>query len=147
MRFLIIGAGSLGGYYGGMLQKGGADVTFLVRPRRAAQLAERGLVIKTSDNEFVAPVRTVLAGAPSGPYDVVLLVCKAYDLDSAIADFAPMLAPDGVALPLLNGINHIAGRTFSQPTGTLCWSGPRAIATMTRCCAKRISPTPFHLAS
>jgi len=37
MRFLIIGAGALGGYYGGMLLKGGADVTFLVRPRRAAQ--------------------------------------------------------------------------------------------------------------
>jgi 2-dehydropantoate 2-reductase len=108
VRFLIIGAGALGGYYGGMLQKGGADVTFLVRPRRAAQLAERGLVIKTSENEFVAPVKTVLAGALSGPHDVVLLVCKAYDLDSAIADFAPMLAPDGVVLPLLNGINHIA---------------------------------------
>ena len=44
MRFLIVGAGALGGYYGGMLLKGGADVTFLVRPARAARLAERGLV-------------------------------------------------------------------------------------------------------
>ena len=45
MRFLIVGAGALGGYDGGMLLRGGADVTFLVRPRRAAQLAERRLVI------------------------------------------------------------------------------------------------------
>ena len=49
MRSLIIGAGALGGYYGGMLLKGGADVTFLVRPGRAAQLAERGLVVKSAD--------------------------------------------------------------------------------------------------
>src|SRR6516165_4020084 len=63
MRFLIVGAGALGGYYGGMLLKGGADVTFLVRPRRAAQLAERGLTIKEADNTFTTSVRTVQAGA------------------------------------------------------------------------------------
>jgi 2-dehydropantoate 2-reductase len=46
MRFLILGAGGPGGYYGGMLLKGGADAAFLVRPRRAARLAARGLVVK-----------------------------------------------------------------------------------------------------
>lgn len=107
MRFLIIGAGALGGYYGGMLVKGGADVTFLVRPARAAQLAERGLVIKEPDGEFRTPVRTVQAGALGGQYDVVFLTCKAYDLDSAIGEFAGALSPDGAVLPLLNGINHI----------------------------------------
>ena len=84
MRFLIVGAGALGGYYGGMLVKGGADVTFLVRPARAAQLAEGGLVIKRADGEFKTPVKTVTAGAIDGPYDVVLVTCKAYDLDEAI---------------------------------------------------------------
>jgi len=68
MRFLIIGAGALGGYYGGMLLKGGADVTFLVRPRRAAQLAERGLVIKSADGEFVTGVRTVQAAEAEAAY-------------------------------------------------------------------------------
>src|SRR5437763_5060261 len=108
MRFLIIGAGALGGYYGGMLVKGGADVTFLVRPRRAAQLADRGLVVKSADEEFVTRVRTVQAGDIGGPYDVVFLTCKAYDLDTALDDFLPALAPDGAVLPVLNGINHIA---------------------------------------
>jgi 2-dehydropantoate 2-reductase len=107
MRFLIIGAGALGGYYGGMLLKGGADVTFLVRPRRAAQLAERGLVIREPGDVFTTPVKTVQAGTVGGPYDVVFLACKAYDLDSAIDEFAPALAPDGAVLPVLNGINHI----------------------------------------
>ena len=72
MRFLIVGAGALGGYYGGMLLKGGADVTFLVRPRRAAQLAKQGLVIRRADDEFTTPVKTVRAGAIDGPYDCLL---------------------------------------------------------------------------
>ena len=46
MRFLLLGAGSQGSYFGGLLLQGGADVSFLVRPERAAELAERGLVIK-----------------------------------------------------------------------------------------------------
>jgi 2-dehydropantoate 2-reductase len=107
VRFLIIGAGALGGYYGGMLLKGGADVTFLVRPRRAAQLAERGLIIKRAEGEFSTPVNAVSAGAIDGPYEVVLLACKAYDLDAAIEDFTPALSTDGAVLPILNGINHI----------------------------------------
>lgn len=108
MRVLIIGAGALGGYYGAMLLKGGADVTFLLRPRRAAQLAERGLIVKRADGEFRTPIRAVLAGAIEGCYDIVLLACKAYDLEAAIEDFAPALSPSGAILPVLNGINHIA---------------------------------------
>jgi 2-dehydropantoate 2-reductase len=107
VRFLIVGAGALGGYYGGMLLKGGADVTFLVRPRRGAQLAEGGLVIKRAESEFSTPVKAVSAGAIGGPYEVVLLACKAYDLDAAIDDFAAALSTDGTVLPVLNGINHI----------------------------------------
>ena len=108
MRFLIVGVGALGGYYGGMLVKGSADVTFLVRQRRVAQLAERGLVVKRADGEFKTPIKTVTADAIDGPYDVVLVTCKAYDLDAAIDDFAPALSPGGAVLPVLNGINHIA---------------------------------------
>jgi 2-dehydropantoate 2-reductase len=49
----------------------------------------------------------VTAHAVDGPYDVVFVTCKAYDLDAAIHDFAPALSPGGAVLPLLNGINHI----------------------------------------
>jgi len=108
VRFLIIGAGALGGYYGGMLVKGGADVTFLVRPRRTAQLAERGLVVKMPDGEYRALVKTVISSTVGGPYDVVFVACKAYGLDAAIDDFAPALSSNGAVLPVLNGINHIA---------------------------------------
>jgi 2-dehydropantoate 2-reductase len=52
MRYLVLGAGALGGYFGARLLMGGADVHFLVRPRRAAQLADRGLVVKARDVEI-----------------------------------------------------------------------------------------------
>jgi 2-dehydropantoate 2-reductase len=107
MRFLILGAGALGGYFGGMLAKGGADVTFLVRPRRAAQLAGRGLVVKTPAGEFAVPAETVQAGEVVAPYDVVLLACKAYDLDSAVEAIAPAVGDDTAILTVLNGIGHL----------------------------------------
>ena len=47
MRILVVGAGAIGGYFGGRLLQAGRDVTFLVRPRRAAQLAKTGLVIRS----------------------------------------------------------------------------------------------------
>ena len=57
MRYLVLGAGALGGYFGGKLLKGGADVTFLVRPARAAQLKRDGLVVNTQDGEIRTRVR------------------------------------------------------------------------------------------
>jgi 2-dehydropantoate 2-reductase len=107
MRYLVLGAGALGGYFGGMLLKGGADVTFLVRPKRAAQLERDGLVVKAQDGEVRAPAKTIQQGQLHGTYDVVLLCCKAYDLDGAMAAIAPAMDDDSVILPLLNGVRHI----------------------------------------
>lgn len=108
MRILVLGAGAIGGYYGGRLVEGGADVTFLVRPRRAAQLAERGLVVKSPLGDIERPVKTVLAETLREQYDLVLLACKAYDLDSAIDAILPSVGPRSAILPLLNGIGHMA---------------------------------------
>jgi len=107
MRFLVLGAGALGGYFGGKLLQGGADVDFLVRPRRADQLARNGLVVKTHEGEIRRPVKTVKAGSLGGPYDVVLLSCKAYDLDDAMAAIAPAVTGACAVAPLLNGVKHV----------------------------------------
>src|SRR5690348_16095625 len=101
MRILVLGAGAIGGYYGGRLAEGGADVTFLVRPRRAQQLAARGLVVRSPVGDIGRPVKTVLAGEVREPVDLALLSCKAYDLDSAVAAIAPALGPHSAVLPLL----------------------------------------------
>lgn len=108
MRYLVLGAGALGGYFGGMLIKGGADVTFLVRPKRAAQLQRDGLVVKLQDGgELRTKVTTVQQGELNGTYDVILLSCKAYDLDGAMDAITPAMSERSVIVPLLNGVRHI----------------------------------------
>ena len=108
MRYLILGAGALGGFFGGMLIKGGSDVTFLVRPNRAAQLQRDGLVVKLQDgSELRTKVATVQQGDLNGTYDVILLTCKAYDLDGAMDAIAPAMTEHIVILPVLNGVRHI----------------------------------------
>jgi 2-dehydropantoate 2-reductase len=107
MRFLVLGAGGVGGYFGGRLAQNGADVTFLARERRRDQLLRDGLRIESPMGDATLPVKTVLAGDLTPEFDVVLLTCKAYDLDSSIEAIAPGLKPDGVVLPLLNGLAHL----------------------------------------
>ena len=108
MRFLVVGAGALGGYFGGRLLEAGQDVTFLLRPRRVAQLAATGLVIRSPAGNVSLPAPPhVLAGDISKPFDVVIVGCKAYDLDETIESFAPAVGSDTVVLPLLNGMRHL----------------------------------------
>ncbi len=106
MRLLVLGAGAIGGYFGGRLAQSGADVKFLVRPRRREQLARDGLVIESPLGDARIPVRTVLAEEVRSDYDLVLFTCKAYDLDSAMDAIAPAMRGDCAVLPLLNGLAH-----------------------------------------
>jgi 2-dehydropantoate 2-reductase len=107
VRILVLGAGGVGGYFGGRLVEAGGDVTFLVRARRAAELAADGLVIKSPHGDAALRVKTVQAGDALSGYDVVLLACKAYDLGSAIDSIAPAVAAGSAVLPLLNGLSHL----------------------------------------
>jgi 2-dehydropantoate 2-reductase len=108
MRILVIGAGALGGYFGGRLLAAGRDVTFLVRARRAALLGEYGLeIISVKGGLHLANPPTVTADKLASHYDVVLLSCKAFDLDDAIKSFAPAVGPQTMILPVLNGMEHL----------------------------------------
>ena len=107
MKILILGAGAIGGYVGGRLQQSDADVTFLVRPGRQQALQRDGLVIKSPKGDITQKVKTVQKADEGGPYDIVLLTCKAYDLDSAIAAIAPAVGPQTIVVPLLNGMRHL----------------------------------------
>jgi len=108
MRILVVGAGAIGGYFGGRLLQAGRDVTFLVRPRRAAELAEAGLVIKSPNGDVTLKnPPTVQADKLTEKFDVVLLSCKAYDLDDAIKSFAPAVGAQTAIIPLLNGMQHL----------------------------------------
>jgi 2-dehydropantoate 2-reductase len=107
MRMLVVGAGSTGGYFGGRLAEAGRDVTFLVRPTRAAQLAERGLHILSPHGDFTLRPQLVTADRLSGSYDVILLTVKAFSLDSALADMTPAVGSETMIVPVLNGMRHV----------------------------------------
>lgn len=107
MRLLVIGAGSTGGYFGGRLAEAGRDVTFLVRPRRAAQLQATGLRIVSPHGDVTVRPKLVTADDIEAPYDAVLLAVKAYSLDAAIRDFTVAVGPETTIIPMLNGMRHI----------------------------------------
>ena len=108
MRVLVVGAGALGGYFGGRLAEAGRDVSFLVRPAREEQLVRDGLRIRSQHGDADLRVRTVRTGAElGGPYDLILLTVKSHALDRAIADMAPAVAEGAAILPVLNGMRHL----------------------------------------
>src|SRR5438477_6990940 len=108
MRILVVGAGAIGGYFGGRMLQAGCDVTFLVRPKRAAELAAAGLVIKSPNGDVTLKnPPAVQANQLTEKFDVVLLSCKAFDLEDAIKSFAPAVGSQTSIVPLLNGMLHL----------------------------------------
>ncbi len=107
MRIVSLGAGAVGGYFGGRLVEGGCDVTFLVREGRKANLQKNGLRIESSFGNFNAKIRVATRDEISAPADLVLLTCKAYDLPSATEAIRPAVGTGTAILPLLNGLSHI----------------------------------------
>ncbi|PWC30084.1 ketopantoate reductase family protein [Teichococcus aestuarii] len=108
MRILVLGAGALGGYFGARLLEAGAELAFLVRPKRQAQLRREGLSVRCPAlGAWCRPVTALLAGEVRPGWDVVLLSCKAYDLEAAIESIRPVVGPETAILPVLNGLSHI----------------------------------------
>src|ERR1700753_2595726 len=108
MRILVVGAGAIGGDFCGRLLRAGEDIPFLVRPRRAAELASAGLVIKSPNGDVTLKnPPTVQADTLKEKFAVVLLSCKAYDLEGAINSFAPAVGPQTSIIPMLNGMLHL----------------------------------------
>jgi 2-dehydropantoate 2-reductase len=108
MRFLIVGAGALGGYFGGRLLEAKRDVTFLLRPRRAAELDKTGLVIRSRFGDInLPPPPHIFADKIRERFDVVIVACKAFDLEQTMESFAPAVESETAILPLLNGMRHL----------------------------------------
>ncbi len=109
MKVLMLGAGATGGYFGGRMLEAGRNVSFLVREHRAAQLRGNGLVIRSPQGDLRLKPRVLISGRNSHDhetFDLVILACKAYDLESAMTAIAPAVGPETAVLPLLNGIKH-----------------------------------------
>src|SRR5580704_1784518 len=108
MRILIVGAGAVGGYFGGRLVQAGRDVTFLVLPKQVEQIQAQGLrIVSPMHGDFTARPQTITAAQIVSPYDVIFLSVKSYSLAAAIDDFAPAVGQQTVIIPVLNGMHHI----------------------------------------
>jgi 2-dehydropantoate 2-reductase len=109
MRIAVMGAGGLGGYFGGRLANAGLDVTFLARGSHLAALREKGLSVLSPLGDFIVhPVVATDDPAAIGPVDLVLFCVKAYDTDTAAAQTKPLIGAQTAVIPVLNGVDHIA---------------------------------------
>jgi 2-dehydropantoate 2-reductase len=107
LRILIVGAGAVGGYFGGRLAQAGRDVTFLVRASRAKQLGQDGLRIISPHGDAVLSPKLISADKIDAFYDIIFLSVKAYALEAAMNDFAAAVGPETIIFPVLNGMRHI----------------------------------------
>lgn len=122
MRIVILGAGGVGGYFGGRLIEAGADVTFLVRERRKTQLDANGLVIDSPLGNARLDVACLTSADGLAPADLVMLTPKSYDLSSALDAIAPVVGEGTAVMPLLNGVSHLDTISARFPAARV-WGG------------------------
>ncbi len=106
MRIVVVGAGGVGGYYGGLLARAGHEVVFIARGAHLAALQKTGLQIKSVHGDFtVAPVHATDKPAEAGPADLVMVCVKTPDGKQVAETIRPILRPDTLVIPLQNGID------------------------------------------
>ena len=125
MRFAIMGAGGVGGYYGACLARAGNDVAFIARGAHLAAMRDKGLLIHDRDGDFtVAPVTATDDNSKLEPVDAVLLCVKLYDVEASAKQIAPLLGPKSIVVTTQNGVEAPeivdsvigAGRTLAAAT-------------------------------
>lgn len=104
MRILVVGAGALGGYFGGLLARAGEDVTFLTRGEHLRALRSQGLRVRSEDSDFALPVRAIEQAEDAGRVDVIIMAVKTYDIESAGEAVRPAVGPETAVLCLQNGV-------------------------------------------
>jgi 2-dehydropantoate 2-reductase len=107
--FAVMGAGAIGGYFGGRLAAAGYDVAFIARGAQLAALQADGLqILSPLGDATIAPVRASDDSAEIGPVDFILFMVKLWDTEAAAALLAPLLGPDTAVVPFQNGIDSEA---------------------------------------
>jgi len=106
MKILIVGAGGIGGFFGAKLIQVGADITFLLREKRQRLIQEQGLTLETPKGSLTIHPYTILASQLEPIYDLIILACKAFDLNDSLQSIAKA-SSKGLILPFLNGFTHL----------------------------------------
>jgi 2-dehydropantoate 2-reductase len=107
MKIAVMGAGGVGGYFGGLLARHGHDVTFVARGAHLNAIRRNGLRVESmNDGTFTVPGNATDDPGTVGAQDLVIFTVKMYDNDDAIKLIDPLLGPDTVVLTLQNGIDN-----------------------------------------
>ena len=106
MKILVIGAGGVGGYYGGMLARAGHDVFFIARGYHLEALKKNGLTVKSFSGDFNAKVKCGHRAESFGVADLVLVCVKSYDTVTSLGLYRANVGPETVILSLQNGIDN-----------------------------------------
>jgi 2-dehydropantoate 2-reductase len=105
MRFAVVGAGGVGGYFGGRLYQDGHEVIFVARGPHLDAIRRHGLRVESIAGDFVVdPALATDDPGEIGPVQAVIIAVKAWQLDDAAQAARPLVGPDAVVLPLLNGV-------------------------------------------
>src|SRR5262249_28930196 len=139
MRIVVMGSVGLGGYFGGVLARSGAPVTFIARWANLHALQERGLTVHSVNGDFALPVRACAdpAGLPSA--DFVLFCVKTYDAAAAAALLQPVVTASTILLTFQNGVDMAAELQAAFGRGTVLARLTPLRSTLT---APRLLPPP-----
>src|SRR5262245_31558673 len=108
MRIAVVGAGGVGGYFGGRLAEGGADVAFIARGAHLDAMRAQGLRIRSPKGDVHLPRVTATDDPASiGPVDVVMFTVKLYDAAAATSLLPPLVGPETIVLPFQNGVDGV----------------------------------------
>ena len=116
MKAAVIGAGGVGGYFGGLLARAGHEVTFIARGAHLEAIKQNGLRVESQlDGNFTVPGNAIQDTAEAEVQDLILFTVKMYHNPEAVAALAPMMGPDTVVLTLQNGIDN--GEILAEAVG------------------------------
>jgi 2-dehydropantoate 2-reductase len=105
MKIAVMGAGAIGGYFGGRLAKAGFDVSFIARGAHLDVIRKNGLKVLSPLGDFTIHPATVTDDpAEVGPVDVILFMVKNYDTLRAAEQIRPLVGPDTAIIPFQNGV-------------------------------------------
>ena len=106
MKVAVLGAGSVGCYFGGMLARAGHPVVLIGRPQHVDAVNRDGLLMDTQAFREYVPMQASTDAAALCGAQLVLCCVKSPDTERAAADMAPHLEPDAVVLSLQNGVDN-----------------------------------------
>jgi 2-dehydropantoate 2-reductase len=104
MRIAVVGLGAVGGLIAARLARAGHDVSALARGATLAQAGAHGIAVESAGDSFSARVAASDDASTLGPQELVVIALKAPALAAASAAMTPLLGPETIVLPAMNGV-------------------------------------------